>query len=681
MSNDLFVLEGKISVDNVSANKAIDETTGKANDLKGALTDTKTSADSVSGGLDNVENSANTAAGKMGKTSKIGAAGVWLGNMFTTLSLKAFNLGKSWVNTGFEFKASMESYEYSFTALLNDADKAKQLVADLHELAKISPLGLEGLANNAVSLLSTGTKLEDILPTLEMIGNLSLGNTDKMNSVLRAYTQVMAKGNLMAQEMYQFSDAGIPIVRLITEYGGERYSDGSWYNQKMNNPDFKIPFEDVHNAFMAATAEGSEWYNYMFTMMDSWKGQVDRMGEQGKETLGAAVEPFFNVAKEDVLPSISESLELLGTFLTENKETLDKWADTLGEVAVSTFDGLLDAMKWIISNKNAVSSALNVIGGALIALFAAAHPYITAITAAITAYIGLNDYLDKKNAADLDAAIAAKNQWYENAESQLSNGADMGDVMATHPDFISHGLVSKAGYDKYEIANLVDKEAAAALGYPVPDYNPNKWTYDSDGNPFTIDDIDAARAEREAEVDAWWASLGASAESAYLWEQRIKILTDNALSTADKIKAIEGMGETEEEERTHLERIRDSKIDDPLGVKYYQDTFSNDWFDKWYKDNINTIDPVDLTWVIDRYDIPTLGKTPTIGDNISSVLSGSSVVIGQLSSKMDAMISILSQISANSRQPIVLETGVMVGALAGGINTTLGNIVTQNERG
>lgn len=367
MAAELFKLVGTIVIDVTTANQTIDDTMEKVRQLSGTLQTTETQAENT---------------GKsMGSGSKIGSAAVFMGNMFTKLAVKALEFGKAVTKTGFEFDASMEAYQGQFAALLNDSDKASKLVADLQMLAKISPLGMEGLANNAVSLLSTGTELADIIPTLEMLGNLSLGDTNKMNSIVRAYTQILSKGHLMAQEMYQLGDAGVPIREILTQYGGERYADGSWYQAKMDDPkEFIIDAEDMTAAFMAATAEGGKWHDYMFKMMDTWNGQVDRLGEGGKESLGAFFQPFFEVAKSDVLPQLSKSLENFGTWVTENQETLTMIAETMGKLATGGFNLLLTTVKGLTEALGALGEAWETLSGKM-----------TDIAASINVFFNGND--------------------------------------------------------------------------------------------------------------------------------------------------------------------------------------------------------------------------------------------------------------------------------------------------
>ena len=317
--SDLFQLKGTIVINNKDANEEIDETTGKAKDLADALGGAGEDADKT--------------GQKLGSSGKLGSGSVWLGNMMTKMTDMALKVGKYVGQTGIGFNASMEAYQNQFASLLGDSDKAAQLVADLQLLAKISPLGMEGLALNAVSLLNAGTELTDIIPTLETLGNLSLGDTNKMNSVVRAYTQIMSKGKLMAQEMYQLGDAGVPVREILTKYGGERFADGEWYGQMQADPKkFVISAEEMANAFKNATADGGKWHDYMLNMMDTWNGQVDRMGEESKESLGALMKPFFEMAKSDVLPKLADSLALFGTWATENQDTIEKMAEALGNI-------------------------------------------------------------------------------------------------------------------------------------------------------------------------------------------------------------------------------------------------------------------------------------------------------------------------------------------------------------
>lgn len=444
---DLFKLVGRILIEHEDADTAIDNTTQKAKDLSEALKGTGESADNT--------------GKKVGSSGKFGSGSIWFGNMLTKMTDAAINFGKFVGKTGFTFDANIEAYQNQFTSMIGDAERAQQLVNDIKELAKDTPLGMEGLVVNATSLMGAGVEVDDMVDKLTMLGNIARGDQNAMNSVTKAYRDVMGKGKLMSQELYQFTEAGVNLIKLITEYGGPEYADGNWYSMMLNDPkDYAVPFEVIDKAFQNATSEGGTYFQYMNKQMDTWLGQTDRMGEEGKESMGALMMPFFEVAKSDVLPKAAESLALFGQWATENQSTLESIAETVGKFATITFDGALDFFKWMTENGDAVAGAIGVIGTAMGIAAVTAHPYAAAVSAIAGAIMllkseagqkrgtfdhmfdgyseadieTLNRYVDAMNAvkAAEDAAIAdtTGNSWGKYDEAVAAEKAALDELLA-----------------------------------------------------------------------------------------------------------------------------------------------------------------------------------------------------------------------------------------------------------
>lgn len=131
---------------------------------------------------------------------------------------------------------------------------------------------------------------------------------------------------------------------------------------------------------------------------------------------------------------------------------------------------------------------------------------------------------------------------------------------------------------------------------------------------------------------------------------------------------------------------------DPLGVEYYRKEYGDDWFDKWYDMNKDILEPGDLDYVIDKYDVPTFGNAiPGFGNGLFGALSafmpGGNGFIGgditpltlalaELNTKLETVINQQAQ-----GKTIVLNTGALVGGIGNAMDKYLGNTVNNKARG
>lgn len=626
---NLFELVGRIVIDAEDGIETIDDVTGKASALAKTLGGVGAESEKTSK--------------QIGSNGKFGAASVWVGNMFTRLATGAARLGKTLVKTGFGFDASMEVYNRQFEALLGNSDKASKLVSDLQKLAKISPLGMEGLAKNAVALVNQGVALEDIIPTLEMLGNLALGNPTAMDSIVRAYTQIMSKGLLMAQEMYQLGDAGVPFKEIMTMYGGERYADGSWYMEKMTDPTYKIEAEDLTNAFLGATAEGGKWHNYMFKMMDTWSGQVDRMGEEGKESLGAFMNPFFEVAKAKVLPELTEELSAFGTWVTENKETIEAFAKSLGEMVTNGFNGLVNAFKWIMENGETVSALLTGISIALAVSAIAAHPYAAAIMAIVA---GLAMLTQARPATD----EAIMNEWF--------GGYTQEDIDRLN-EYIRLRNEAMAGNGNLSAANdyKVDNLDNGILGAY------DKWRMATAGGAWN----------RE---EAWLpVPVGASAESEGIMQSTLQGMD---LETEVPLTAASGSQSTIQSQLNSMNFMASVTLFPDSAMSMLGDIAADGKIDGSHANGLDRVP-------FDNYRA-TLHKNEAVltASEAEAWRSGSGMGgTARLEGLMQQMLNGIREMNMNARAGtnIVLDSGVLVGQLTPGIDAKLGTLSKRKGRG
>ncbi len=161
--------------------------------------------------VNQTESIAGSAGGRIAKAiggafaGAVVAAGAALGNL---------------AKTGIEYNAQMEQYSTAFTTLMGgNAEAADGLIGSIRDLAASTPLAMESLASGAQTLMGYGMAGDQVIDTLQMLGDASMGDAEKLNSMVLAYSQVQASGKLTGQDALQMINAGVPIYALLGRDG------------------------------------------------------------------------------------------------------------------------------------------------------------------------------------------------------------------------------------------------------------------------------------------------------------------------------------------------------------------------------------------------------------------------------------------------------------------------------
>ncbi|QOP65145.1 tail length tape measure protein [Arthrobacter phage Phives] len=128
------------------------------------------------------------------------------------------------IKSGLETAAFMESAQISFETLLGDKGAAKKMISDVSKFAASTPFEMPGLTDNVRALLGAGAAAKSVLPTMSALGDANAalgGDQERLNSVVRAWTQMMGKGKVSAEEMLQITEAGLPIWSILSKAMGK----------------------------------------------------------------------------------------------------------------------------------------------------------------------------------------------------------------------------------------------------------------------------------------------------------------------------------------------------------------------------------------------------------------------------------------------------------------------------
>lgn len=200
--------------------------------------------------------------------------------------------------------ASMETIETSFGVLIKDAALTKATMQDLIDFAAKTPLEMAGISSVATVLLASGSAAADVREELQMLGDIAMGNQEKLGRLANAYAKVQTKGKASLKEINMFSEAGVPLVDAMSE------------NLKKTNKEVlelitkgKVGFPEVQKALESLTSEG---------------GQFFRMMEQQSQTLSGKWSTFkdnVNISFADLgrklLPDVKKALDSISTAFSD----------------------------------------------------------------------------------------------------------------------------------------------------------------------------------------------------------------------------------------------------------------------------------------------------------------------------------------------------------------------------
>lgn len=166
----------------------------------------------------------------------------------------------------------METTRLKFETLTGSAEAGNKMISNLDNFANRTPFDNADLRQNAELLLNFGIAGNKVLPTLKMLGDVSGGNKEKLNSLTLAFAQVTSTGKLMGQDLLQMINAGFNPLQIISEKTGR-----SMASLKDDMSKGKIGADMVEEAFRIATSEGGRFYGMMDKISGSAGGKLSTM--------------------------------------------------------------------------------------------------------------------------------------------------------------------------------------------------------------------------------------------------------------------------------------------------------------------------------------------------------------------------------------------------------------------
>ena len=241
----------------------------------------------------------------------------------------ALGAGLAFIKDASGKAAGMESLVMNFEVLTGSAKKAKDLIKEFRDEAVKSPLNVNDYANAARSFMSYGVAAEKVLPLLKMIGDASLGNSERFGLLNYAMAQVASNKLLKGDDLRQLVAQGFNPLAVIAKKTGRAYGD---LLDDMSN--HLITFEMVEGALKDVTSAGGRFYGAIEKGSATTEGKIAKLGDT---VLGLKV--AFGTGFNEGLKS---ALDATSAFLPQFEARFAAAGDFLGQALTESIGGDTD---------------------------------------------------------------------------------------------------------------------------------------------------------------------------------------------------------------------------------------------------------------------------------------------------------------------------------------------------
>lgn len=189
-------------------------------------------------------------------------------------SILSIGAAKQFVEEMVRVRGEFQQIEVSYTTMLKSRTKAAELMNESISLAAKTPFGLMDVANSTKQLVAYGVEANKVTSTIEMLGNVASGVGSNIGDIAYLYGTLKTQGRAFQQDINQFTNRGIPIIKELAAQFGVAESKVKELVEKG-----KVGFPQIEKAFKSLTSESGIFYNLMREQSKTLTGQLANLGD------------------------------------------------------------------------------------------------------------------------------------------------------------------------------------------------------------------------------------------------------------------------------------------------------------------------------------------------------------------------------------------------------------------
>lgn len=210
----------------------------------------------------------------------------------------------------------------SFEVMLGSQQKAADMLNQMNRYAADSPYSRLGVQEAAQTMLGFGVEQQKVIPSLKMLGDIAMGNSERFKGLALVFSQVAAAGKLQGQDLLQLITNGYNPLNDISRLTGKSMSELKDDMSKGN-----ISFDLMAQAMQAATSQGGKFYGMVDRIAQTPFGRFGQLVDQFKDTMLS----LYKVIEPLLIPSF----DLLSSIMTHS---------------LPVIEGMQKGVRWLIDN-------------------------------------------------------------------------------------------------------------------------------------------------------------------------------------------------------------------------------------------------------------------------------------------------------------------------------------------
>lgn len=210
----------------------------------------------------------------------------------------------------------------SFEVMLGSQQKAADMLNQMNRYAADSPYSRLGVQEAAQTMLGFGVEQQKVIPSLKMLGDIAMGNSERFKGLALVFSQVAAAGKLQGQDLLQLITNGYNPLNDISRLTGKSMSELKDDMSKGN-----ISFDLMAQAMQAATSQGGKFYGMVDRIAQTPFGRFGQLVDQFKDTMLS----LYKVIEPLLIPAF----DLLSNIMTHS---------------LPVIEGMQKGVRWLIDN-------------------------------------------------------------------------------------------------------------------------------------------------------------------------------------------------------------------------------------------------------------------------------------------------------------------------------------------